>query len=315
MQIAGTSRLDSERFCRNGIALLYLAIACGQAIAGSVPLSAVKEQPIVAREGLVVLRSDKPLAPDQVKWMMQTAERAYLFDLKQLGWDAADPAFARSFDVVVISRAMLADRGWKLGGATYSGEVFAINGRCFEDQQPYYIGVIAHELTHLLVNRRCGQTNLRELGWYPLMGEGIAIENGMRFRVLNEPELYPEKRLPAHKALEQMTADDAQKNFADAGTQRAHGDSDMGHLFIEFLRTHNADKSSNEDVQLRLGRVLTLMSHEGSHFDGAFKEAFNIPLAQAQDQFVRHMRQTEGNPAARFDGTILMPRADYHRAP
>ena len=298
--------------------MLCLALACDRCIAGNVPLAAVKEQPVVARQGLIVLRSDKPLTPEQIKWVAGTAERAYQFDLKQLGWDPADPAFTRPFDVVVISRAMLAERGWTIGGATYSGDVFAMNGRCLEDQAPYYTGVIAHELTHLLVNRKCGKTDLRELGWYPIMGEGIAIENGMRFRVLNEPDLYPDHRIPAHKALEEMTADAAKKNFTDAGTQRAHGDSDMGLLFIEFLRAHPADKSPDksavEDVQQRLGRVLTSMSQNGAHFDAAFKEQFGIALEKAQDQFVQHMRQTAGDPTVRLAGTILIPRSEYHRA-
>lgn len=296
------------------VALACILLSCNSAGAGTVPLSVVKQQPEAAKRGLVVLRSDKPLGDQQIDWITSTAQRAYEFDLKQLGWDAADPAFNKPFNVVVISRAMLSDKGWKLGGGTFSGEIFAINGRSLEDQQPYYIGVIAHELTHLLVNRRFRQMNLHELGWYPLMGEAIAIENGMRFRVLNEPDLYPDHRLPASKALEQMTADAVRQNFADAARQRAHHDSDMGLLFIEFLKNLKDAKLSPEESQMRLGRILTRMSQNGTHFGAAFQSEFGITLDSAQNQFIQHMHRTEGDPASRFAGTILMPRADYHRA-
>lgn len=302
------ARLVQLLFCT------FCLLSCAPLAAGTVPLEVVKAQPVVGKRGLIVLHSDKPLSDQQMDWIINTAQRAYEFDLQQLGWDASDPAFSRPFNVVVISRAMLADNGWTLGGGTFSGEIFAINGRCFDDQQPYYIGVIAHELTHLLVNRRFGQTNLRELGWYPLMGEAIAIENGMHFRVLNEPDLYPDHRLPASKALEQMTGDAARQNFSDAATLRAHRDSDMGLLFIEFLKNLKDARPSSDSPHLRIGRILAQMARDGTHFDVAFEAEFGISLQAAQDQFVQYMRRTEGNPADRFTGTILMPRAGYHRA-
>ena len=197
----------------------------------------------------------------------------------------------------VISRDALADRDWKLAARTYSGEVFLlINGRCFEDQQAYYIGAIAHELTHLLVNRPARPDELRV---------GLVSSDGRRDRHRKRHAFPRDPTKPglaqshhrwpaAYKAVEQMTADDEQQTSLMPATSAPTP--------IRTWATCSSSFSERTTPTNHLAKMFNSASagfsrrcpDDGSHSDAAFKEAFGIPLCRPRTSLFSTWRETEG---------------------
>lgn len=102
-----------------------------------------------------------------------------------------------------------------------------------------------------------------------------------------------------------MSGAEAQRMFEDAPHLLAHADKDIGVLFIEFLRTHGFKNESGSDAQRALGNILFRMSRQHTSFPIEFRNEFGVSLVEAENTFIKFMTETEGNPEARFAGTIF----------
>lgn len=59
------------------------------------------------------------------------------------------------------------------------------------------------------------------------------------------------------------------------------------------------------DAIQKISRVVVKTAKSGRMFEDEFEKEFGVKLSSVQEQFVEHLRETQKNPAARFEGTII----------
>jgi hypothetical protein len=262
--------------------------------------------PLILQTKFIRLVSDKPIMKAQAQEVTSTVETAYDFDLDQLGWSKKG-ALAEPFTVSIVSRSWRDKNKLHFMGGTFARDLFCLSDDVFVE--PVYMGVIAHELTHMLVIRSFNGAEARDYGWSALMGEGLALHNGKMFRLARQKDIYPQGRVPANSIDQDMTGADTQRMFSLTG-EAAEGNAlryPVGQQFVEFLRVGLNGKGRSDAIR-QLGVIVADMAITHRQFKDEFPEHFGTKLADAQIQFVRLIKQTEKHPDQRFAGTILMTK-------
>jgi hypothetical protein len=280
-------------------------------------IQAIRTMPVRGETALVKLLSDTPMSLKQAENLMDGAERAYDFDLAQFHWEK-EGVFTDQFIIAVLSRSFMKQCELSFDGNTMSRDLILINEVLISaDKDKRCHAVMAHEITHLLVRRRACGIDLRNLGWYAYMGEGLAMENGAAFRFRSFPRAYPDMRDRASRKEEVLTADDVRWVFAhEDGKSIVSADDkkrwdlrySVGYLFIEYLHARGIKNERAEPLVQSFGTILCRMIQSKMTFSQAFQSEFDLSLEDAKEHFTHFIEDTEGDPEKRFTGTALKPR-------
>ncbi len=297
---------DGYRKSAGSVFAVLFTLLSGSQSAGADVVKTLANLPEVTRDGFVKIVADRPLSASQGKRVLDLIERAYEFDIDQLGWKKTGN-LAMPMTVAVVSDKWMKAHRLRFMGGSFNSTVFAVRDEMFSN--PVYDGVIAHELTHLLVMRQFLGDEARNHGWSAVMGEGMASHNGKRFRLATNQKRYPQHRIPANDIDQTMTGLDAKQVFSETGdvAESNRFRYPVGLQFIEFVRLR-LDGKGHSDAIRQFGAMVADMARTHKPFDKEFQEHFGTLLDGAHLQFVQFITSTENNPAARFADTILMPK-------
>ena len=248
--------------------------------------------------------SDKQVSASAGRGLASRIERAYKWDERVEKWK--EPAPLRpQVTVEVLSTAAFSrftgDRTGSIAGVTTGPNVFVMPERALSSTSSVDENTIAHELAHV--------QDIREAG-AAIEAVPIYLQEGKAY-VLGDQ--YPatlgmsDSHLRAVSGtLGQLTAHDAQTVLTHFRTSRDEQGSARftyygevtGALFVEWLRTRKAT-----DAVPRLAQAIS-DTGRGASFQSAFRSQFGLSLPAAEEQFVRFIAATEGNPRERLKGTI-----------
>lgn len=159
---------------------------------------------------------------------------------------------------------------------------------------PLSEGTLAHELTHI--------QDFRQLQGVPLPSfllEGRALTNGHAYRMSlgQEPNRYD--RQMAGSAV-RFTAAQADL-LLDDDRGRGWDNQAIGTVLVEFMRTRW--NGGVPDLHPKLARMIEMMA-QGVELEAAFQKVFGTSVLALGDAFDKFLTATQGDPAARLQGTM-----------
>ena len=268
----------------------------------------------VYRDGQISVVTDTDMTAAQGKSLAGRIEHAYNRDTEVQKWNNTDVLKA-PLTVGVLSQAAFekttGDSSGSIAGVTFGPNLFVVPDRVVSQKpKAQDEDTIAHELGHVQDFREAGDklekipVFLQEGKEY-VLGETYPGSRGMD----NDHLAYVGDvlgKISASTAKEVLAGfqkpEDENKsaNFAFLGEV-------TGSLFVEFLRTRLGGKGDANAVS-DLAHV-TEQVGSGQAFATSFKDQFGVGFQAAQNQFISYLQETEGNPAARLNGTIYAPGA------
>ena len=275
----------------------------------------MRKMPLIFRNDLVQVVSDKPLSGEQGRQVAEITKRSYEFDRKKLGWQN-EKKLSKPITVAIVSSDFMKEHALDYGGATMGNDLIAFKDILLTNSE-YQSRIPPHELTHLLVWRKYDieENDALAKGWNTIWWEGTAEHNSQCFRMQTLPwkRKYPGGRIAATKFDEKVTASDADWLFkldqprcklSASDKERFGMGYPAGRQFIEFLRTR-INGTGYSDAMRRIGRMIEEMATTKKSLNDVFPHHFGTEYSDAKKQFIDFLARTQDNPTERFEGTYL----------
>jgi len=315
------SRIDTESSAVPFIVTPEPESTCGPASTSCLPKTARAALAEYARSGTAVhevfhdsavrVVSDEAITDAQAQAFAKRVEAAYAFDTAQQQWQAQEP-LRSPLTVAVLSQgafsAFTGDITGSVAGVTTGPDLFVVPDSVLSRPNDALVeNTIAHELAHVQDFRE-GKSGLNQVPIY--VQEGKAYVLGERYPLTEH--LKNDHIAYVAGELAKVSADKARTVLAHFRTASDEGNNPegflgetLGALFVEFLRTPLSGAAHPDAIQ-RLA-IVTEQTGQGQTFDKAFQAQFGFSLKSAEESFLAHLKRTEGDPSARFQGTLFDP--------
>ncbi len=260
----------------------------------------------VYKDDFLEIRSD--VAVPNATALAVRMKEAYQFAQKAQGFTSA--RFNKPYTVGLASLPLARKYGYgDSGGAALGPDRFVSH----VDEYPFQkkgagswdggtLSTTAHEFEHSLM-MRAGATE------FPVyICEGICCSLGDRYsRLTPEGNDFMEHMAQLTAQCTRADAEFVVRHFrVDADFQNFKEDKllkaeELGALFIEFLAARVVKSPAKFFRQW--GSLCRKMG-AGQSFRRAFRDRFGLSLTRAEEEFLKYVKETEGNPTERFRGTV-----------
>jgi hypothetical protein len=192
-------------------------------------------------------------------------------------------------------------------GVTLGPDLMAVPDTVATKSTPDDDDTLAHEVVHIQDERIGGDrvdlvpTYLQEGKAY-VLGDSYPIslhEDG------NDPALKSVAQQVGHVTAKQ--AQDVMDHYRDPEAEEdpnrdGFRDETTGALYVEYLRTR-LNGTGVSDTIPRLAKVISGVG-QGASYEDAFKKQFGVSVKDSEQGFVKYVKDTEGRPANRLEGTL-----------
>ncbi len=248
--------------------------------------------------------SDRPVSAADAKALVARVERAWKSDVKTQRWDDEGP-LRRTLTIAVLSAPAFAqftgDATGSIAGVTTGKDTFVMPERVLHGTTRDDENTLAHELSHVQDFREAGDA-MESIPTYLEEGKATVIGDayGRESRHLAD----------AARTMASFTGDEVAyllRNFRRSSDEQrppqfVYAGEVMGALFVEYLATH-----VRGDAVVRLADAVEAAGR-GTSFTRAFATSFGRSLGEVEREFVTFVRDTEGEPGRRLEGTLYGPR-------
>jgi Domain of unknown function (DUF4157) len=244
--------------------------------------------------------SDQPVSKAAAEALAARVERAWVSNQKAHQWDDVAP-LKEQLTVVLLSQENFSeftgDSSGAVAGVTTGKDVFVMPSRVTAGMSKLDEATIAHELAHVQDFRQADAAMDSIPTW---------LEEGKAYVLGDAYGKEPRHLAQVAQTMGAFRAKDAEyllANFKDASAEQrepafVYAGEVMGALFVEYLSAH-----VRPDAIARISDAIEAAG-DGQRFPAAFQKAVGVSLGRAQRDFVRFVRETEGDPRSRLEGTL-----------
>lgn len=284
--------------------MFLLVLAAGAA-------SARPQQPdgqVVFDDGELRIVSSLPITSEQTERLSKSYRDAYSFARRFCPLPAITPT--APITLHILNAQELSAQLPNAFAACSGPDDIWMGPPALNPNEPRFQLALAHESTHLLHKRAGARLP-------SFLEEGVAKTIGHRYLLmLNEPT--PESRLwlkQSYKLAAMVNSEFAQQTITQVRLDKSvanHAlDENTGQLYVEFLQ-NKVNGKGLQNVIMRINGMIAEMPRnlrKGTPqwtlaYQKAFRHHMGLTVADANNQFLRYLDQTQNDPSARLEQTI-----------